>query len=63
MIACLDIAIDNGDAYYYNDLENYDIMRKIPSTGVIVYAIDDIRNIDQAASKCINIVEDDNQHI
>ena len=63
MIACLDVAIDNADAYYDNDRENYDIMRKIPSTGGMVYAFDDIRNIDQAASKCISIVEDDNQNI
>ena len=56
MIAYLEVMIDNTDAYYHGKYGRIRLITQTTSPGY-VHACDDVANIKQAATECIEIIE------
>ena len=59
MIKYLDVVIDNADVYCQKSASGY--VSRIPTSGNIAYACHDIDNIQQAISKCIDVIDKHNK--
>ena len=52
----LDVVIDNADVYYYD--HTFGMARRVPTSLYVAYAYKDIGNIEEAAIKCIDVIDD-----
>ena len=60
MKVCVGVMTDNVDVYYRGMFETI-FWRRLPPGG-LAYSPDDIDKIEQATTKCINVVDEHNKH-